>query len=112
MLCQSKLDIKFMLWERQDGGGIGRYGVHLSYTDTSGIHLETRSACRIPAESRDQVPDKWKRIYKTFKTLEDEGTKGKRQRVLMGTGYPWVNWKPNLTSNPLQGSGSESEENI
>ena len=65
----------------QDGRGVGGRGVHLS----SRIHQEYtfrhRSACRTPAESRQEYLTSRKEYIEPHKTQQEEGTRGKIRSV-------------------------------
>ena len=65
----------------QDGGGIGRYGVHLSSQIHQGYIFRHRSACRIPAECGQEYLTSGKEYIEPRKTWQDEGTRGKNRSV-------------------------------
>ena len=52
----------------QDGGGIGRYGVHLSSQIHQGYIFRHRSACRIPAECGQEYLTSGKEYIEPCKT--------------------------------------------
>ena len=78
-----------MLYLReQSGGGVGGHGVHL----TSWIHQEYtfkhRSACRTPAESRQEYLASRKEYIEPRKTLGRTKELGGKSGVLVGLDLP------------------------
>ena len=65
----------------QDGGGVGRCGVHLSPQKHQGYTFRHRSACRIPAESGQEFLTSVKGYTEPCKTREDEGIRGENRSV-------------------------------
>ena len=61
----------------QDGGGLGGCGAHLSPLIYQEYTFRHRSACRTPAESRQEYLTSGKEYIEPHKTWEDEGTRGK-----------------------------------
>ena len=73
----------------QDGEGTGGCGVHLSPRIHQEYTFRHRSACRTPAESRQEYLTSGKEYIEPHKTWEDEGTRGKTG-VLVGLDPPSV----------------------
>ena len=73
----------------QDGGGVGGHGVHLSPVIHQEYTFTLRSACRTPAESRQEYLTSGKEYIDPRKTQQDEGTRGKIV-VLVGLALPSV----------------------
>ena len=94
----------------QDGGGVGGCGVLLSPQINQEYTFRHRSACRTPAESRQEYLTSGKEYIEPYKTREDEGTRGKSRSV--GRTGPalggWGNWRKGPI--PTSGQLSESEE--
>ena len=94
-------------WGEQDGGGVGRYGVHLFPRIPEEYVFRHRNASRTPAESRQEylTRGKW-----YIEPKQDEGSRGKNRSVSR-TGPAlggWGNWSRG--PSPTSGQLSESEE--
>ena len=75
----------------QDGRGVGGCGVHLSPWIHQEYSFRHRSACRTPAESRQEYLTGGKEYIELWKTQWDEGTRGKTGSVSM-TGPALRRW--------------------
>ena len=67
--------------EKQDGGGVGGRGVHLSLRIHQEYTFRHRSACRTPAESGQEYLTSGKEYIVPRKTQYDEETSGKNRSV-------------------------------
>ena len=87
--CPAKMHLKRWHWGEQDGGGVGGCGVHLS----SWIHQEHtfrhRSACRTPAESKQEYLPSGKNTQNHAK-LGRMKELGRKAGVLVGLDLPLV----------------------
>ena len=73
----------------EQGSGVGGRGVHLSPQIHQEYAFRHSSACRTPAESRQEDLTSGKEYTEPHKTGSDEGTRGKN-RVLAGPDLPSV----------------------
>ena len=81
-----------MLGEEQDDRGAGGHGVRRSPRTQQVYAFRHRSACRTPAESRQEYLTTGKEYIKPHKTQHDEGTGGKNRSV-SGTGPTLGGWE-------------------
>ena len=65
----------------EDGRGVGVRGIHLSPRIHQEYTFRHRSACRTPAESRQECLPSRKEYVDAHKTWWDEGTRGKNRSV-------------------------------
>ena len=96
--------------EKQDGGGVGGRGVHLSLRIHQEYTFRHRSACRTSAETRPEYLTSGKEYIDPGKTRQDKGTRGKNWSAGR-TGPAPLGWG-NGSRGPIPTSGqlSESEE--
>ena len=92
----------------QDGRGVGECGIHLSLRIHQEHTFKHRSACRTPAENRQEYLTSRKKYIDPCKTWYDEGTRGKNRSVSRNGPARWGNWSRALV--PTSGQLSESEE--
>ena len=99
---------KNLLLEGQDGGGVGGHGIHLSPWIHQEYTFRHRSACRIPAESRQEYLTREKEYIEPRKLRRRKELGGK---TVSRTGPPLSglnNWSRGPI--PTAGQRSESEE--
>ena len=95
----------------EDGGRVGGRGVHLSPWIHQEHTFRHRSACRTPAESRQECLTSRKEDTDPCKTQQDKGTRGKNRSVSR-TGSAlgeWGNRSRGLIPTLGQLSGSEEK---
>ena len=73
--------IKTLTMGEQRGRGVGGRGVHLSPRIHQEYTFRHRSACRTPAESRQEYLTSRKEYIEPHKTQQEEGTRGKIRSV-------------------------------
>ena len=73
--------IKNKLEREQDGRGVGGHGVHPFPQIGQEYTIRQESACRTPAEGRQEDLTRGKEHTEPGKTQQDEGTRGKNRSV-------------------------------